>query len=222
MHRKRSKQSWTSTTGQSLEYELTVTLRHGHLEYLCELDAQWSHTPFTIEQTAADFLAQGQPAELGAWSLSDAQLEALRLRLAGKIVDVLEPAVAARFADALATASRDAAAPGLDAFSPPRGRLLGLLDGDTAAGCVGIRPIAGAPADVGELVVVYRARRYGLAEVPVLLGEHLLDEAPRLGYGVVFARADGLLFGELGDLGFAPASAPPAPGSHDRWMHLSL
>jgi ribosomal protein S18 acetylase RimI-like enzyme len=65
------------------------------------------------------------------------------------------------------------------AYVAPRGGLWLAARGDSIAGCVGLRPLAGGDAEMKRLYVrpAYRGQRIGLA-----LARHVIDQARALGY----------------------------------------
>src|SRR5437879_3875117 len=65
------------------------------------------------------------------------------------------------------------------AYSPPRGRLLLARVGDDAAGCVGVRPLAGSICEMKRLYVRPAFRGQGLGHALI---EAVLVEARQVGY----------------------------------------
>lgn len=101
-------------------------------------------------------------------------------------------------------------------YAPPRGRLLLAWDGDSAAGCVALRPIGG---DAGEMKRLYVRPAWRGARVGRLLAERVCREAREAGYARIcldtLATMDAALalYRSLGFTPVAPYVFNPVPGA---------
>jgi GNAT superfamily N-acetyltransferase len=109
------------------------------------------------------------------------------------------------------------------AYAPPRGALLVARAGDSAAGCVGLRPIDATTCEMKRLFVRSSARGAGLG---ASLAGAIVAEARRLGYarmrldttpGMEAAQA---LYRTLGFREIEPYTHNPVPGT--RFLELLL
>jgi len=109
------------------------------------------------------------------------------------------------------------------AYTPPSGRLILAVDGDTPAGCVALRPLAAGVCEMKRLYVRPAARG---ARVGRLLAETVIAEARAIGYARM--RLDTLpsmkeaiaLYRSLGFVEVAPYYASPVAGT--LFMELAL
>lgn len=100
-------------------------------------------------------------------------------------------------------------------YAPPRGALLLAMDADEAAGCVGVRPLAGNVCEMKRLYVRPQHRGHGVGR---RLAVTAIAAAQQAGYRVM--RLDTLerlseamrLYASLGFARVAPYYANPLPG----------
>jgi GNAT superfamily N-acetyltransferase len=152
-----------------------------------------------------------------------------------QIVEALDPGAIGACRDLLVEYQRDlgvslcfqgfdrelAALPG--DYAPPRGRLLIAMAGESPAGCVALRPLGAADAEMKRLYVraAHRGRDLGRA-----LALRIAAEARSLGYRTL--KLDTLpsmaaaqkLYGQLGFVDVAPYNDNPVDGV--RFMALDL
>jgi putative acetyltransferase len=109
------------------------------------------------------------------------------------------------------------------AYVPPRGRLLLAIEGDAVMGCVALRPLSEADAEMKRLYVRPEAQGLGLGRK---LTERVIAEARAIGYRrllldtlPVMGAAQGL-YESLGFVDIPPYRQNPVPGA--RFLALEL
>ena len=136
------------------------------------------------------------------------ELAAVRDLFAEYAAGVAEPVCFAGFERELAGLPGD--------YAPPAGRLLLALDGDHAAGCVGLRPLDASSAEIKRLYLRAAYRGTGLGR---RLAEAVIDAARATGYTRVMLDTlpkmqEALaLYRSIGFVDTAPYLAEPTPGA---------
>lgn len=101
-------------------------------------------------------------------------------------------------------------------YGPPGGAFVLAMDGETPAGCVGLRRLSPNSGEIKRLYVVADHRGHGIGR---MLAEHAIAAGRRIGYGRLLL--DTLpsmlpaqrLYRSLGFRATAPYGAHPAPGT---------